>query len=169
MPIVSSAIRKAIPRNNGSKTVFMDFTDHLGKVWTESPTINAAGDENAQLAVFAARIEASLPDKEASAEQQNARASSVVTPAEYQSPAELDSKTLSLLMKIDDALEFSKTLPWFRAFEIRAGANTTARANYLGVARATYVLVETRYNQITGIASGLEADAGRVWEKGETL
>jgi len=66
-------------------------------------------------------------------------------------------------MQIQDSLEFSQTLQWFRDFEVRAGANTNARAAYLGVARADYDLVATRYNQITGVATGLANDAARVW------
>ena len=69
-------------------------------------------------------------------------------------------------MQLVDSLEFASTLQWFRDFEIRGGANTNARANYLGVSSQEYGLVADRYNQITGVKSGLESDAARVWDEG---
>jgi len=143
----------------------MQATDQTGKIWEHRPNVPEANDDAATLAAWVVDLDADLPNLEAQAESQRAQNSLGLT-AEHQTQAELDKATISLLMQIQDSLEFSQTLQWFRDFEVRAGANTNARAAYLGVARADYGLVATRYNQITGIATGLANDAARVWEIG---
>jgi len=144
----------------------MQATDQTGKIWERRPNVPADNDDAATLAAWVVDLDADLPNLEAQAASQSARNNATVTPAEHQTPAELDKATISLLMQIVDSLEFSQTLPWFREFEPRGGANTNARASYLGVTSQQYGLVADRYNQITGVTSGLEADAARVWPIG---
>jgi len=165
MPIVTSQIVSQINKPNGRRKLLMQATDQTGKIWEHRPNVPAGNDDAATLAAWVVDLDADLANLEAQAESSRAL-DSVGLPAEHQTQAELDKATISLLMQIEDSLEFSQTLPWFRAFEQRGGANTNARANYLGVTSQEYGLVADRYNQITGVKSGLEADALRVWTKG---
>lgn len=164
MPIVSSQIIKIIPRAKGAQSVFMRHIDQVGRAWDQMPTIDIGVDVNQELASFAVKLSNDLPNREAQEEAGRAR-NGISQPAQHQTQPELDKSTISLLMQIEDSLEFSQSLQWFRDFEVRAGANNNARASYLGVSNAEYGLVSTRYNQITGLVDGLEADAARVWNK----
>jgi len=143
----------------------MQATDQTGKIWERRPNVPADNDDAATLAVWVVDLEANLPNLEAKEEAQRAK-SGQQQDAQHQTQADLDRKTINELMQIEDSLEFSSTLQWFRDFEVRAGSNTNARATYLGVPKAEYDLVADRYNQITGIKSGLEADDARTWGLG---
>jgi len=140
----------------------MQGTDQTGKVHESRPNVPADNDDVATLAAWVVQKDAQLPSDEVREEASRAR-NNKTEPAQHQPQADLYRGTLAELMQIEDALEFSESLLWFRAFEIEAGANTNARANYLGVPRAEYVLVESRFNQIQGVVTVLEADAERVW------
>ena len=166
MPVVTSEITGQIDKANGRK-LLMRAVDQTGKVWERRPNVPDANDDAATLAAWVVGLDADLPNLEAQAESQSARNKATVTPAAHQTVPELDKATISLLMQIDDSIEFSNTLPWFRTFEIRGGANNNARATYLGVTSGDYTLVADRFNQITGVKSGLDADALRVWGEGE--
>ena len=169
MPIVSSKVAGQINKPGGRRKLIITHVDHLGKVWDDLRPILEAGDDDAvALAESAALLDADLGNREAQEEAFKARQDGLPYAALYQTEGNLDRKTLAILMQIKDALEFSKTLQWFRTFEVRAGANTNARANWLGVTSTEYGLVATRYNQITGLVDGLNADAGRVWPDGGT-
>ena len=160
MPIVSSQITG---RNN--KAVFMEAIDHIGETWKRRTEVPIGNDDNQTLTDWVVFLDGELANHETDAEAYRAK-NNESNPAQYQTQPDLDRKTLAELMQIADALEFSTSLQWFRDFEVRAGANTNARAAYLGVPKAEYDLVATRYNQITGLVSGLNADAARVWELG---
>ena len=165
MPIVTSQIVGQINKPNGRRKLLMQATDQTGKIWEHRPNVPAGNDDAATLAAWVVDLDADLANLEAQAES-NRALDSEGSPAEHQTQAELDKATISLLMQIEDSLEFSRTLPWFREFEIRGGNNAGGRANYLGVTSQQYGLVAARYNQITGVKSGLEADALRVWTQG---
>lgn len=141
----------------------MEAVDQAGRVWSRRPIVDAANNDTATLAAFVADLDANLASIEVKEETSRALKNES-RPTEHQTQSTLDRRVLAELMGIEDALIFSDSLPWFRAFEIRAGANTNARASYLGVPRSEYAEVETRYNQITGITSLLNDDVGRVWE-----
>lgn len=143
----------------------MQATDQTGKIWERRPNVPPENDDAATLAAWVVELDAALPDYEAQEEAGRAGRGQQQA-AQHQTQAELDKATLNLLMQIVDSLEFSNTLQWFRDFEVRGGASANARATYLGVLKAEYDLVAARYNQITGVKSGLEADAARVWEEG---
>ena len=166
MPILSSQITGQINKPEGRRKLLMQATDQTGKIWERRPNVPADNDDAATLAAWVVELDADLPSFEAQSESQRAQ-NGVGLPAEHQTQAELDKSTISLLMQIEDSLEFSNTLPWFREFEIRAGANNNARASYLGVSNTDYGLVADRYNQITGVKSGLDDDAARSWREGE--
>jgi len=163
MPIVSSQIVGQINKPQGRRKLLMQATDQTGKIWECRPNVPEANDDAATLAAWVVDLDLALPDYEAQAEAGRAK-NGQQQDAQHQTQADLDRKTINELMQIEDSLDFSASLQWFRDFEIRAGANTNARVNYLGVPKSEYDLVAARYNQITGVKSGLEADAARVWE-----
>lgn len=163
MPIVSSEITGHINKSNGRK-LLMQATDQVGAVYSQRPNVPANNIDADTLVAWVVSLDSDLPGIESQAEANRALTSEGL-PAQHQTQAELDKATISLLMQIEDSLEFAQTLEWFRAFEPRGGPNTNARANYLGVSSQDYGLVATRYNQITGVKSGLEADALRVWQE----
>ena len=165
MPVVSSEITGQIDKANGRK-LLMRAVDQTGKVWERRPNVPDANDDAATLAAWVVELDADLPNLEAQTESQRAR-NSLGLPAEHQTQAELDKATISLLMQIDDSLDFANTLLWFREFEVRAGANNNARASYLGVSNVNYGLVTDRYNQIEGIKAGLDGDEAKSWDEGE--
>ncbi len=162
MPIVSSQITGQINKPGGRRKLLMQATDHTGKIWERRPNAPADNDDDATLAAWVVELGADLPNLEAQAEAYRAK-NGRQQDAQHQPQADLDRKTINELMQIENSLEFAGSLQWFRDFETRAGANTNARANYLGVPKVEYDLVATRYNQITGVKDTLEADAARIW------
>jgi len=162
MPIVSSEIAKVFNRPGGDLKVHERHIDHLGGIWEYRYLCDATFDKDAALAENAARIEADIPQREAEAQVERSKKGVTLT-AEYQTQAELDRRTIVQLMQVSDSLTFGRSLQWFRDFEVRAGANANARANYLGVSSQEYSEVADRFNQITGVINSLEADQGRVW------
>jgi len=169
MPIVSSQILNKINKDkdpSGRKVLLVLATDQTGFIWDGQIPAPPNADHNQLLADWVADLTLILPDNEAEQEEQRAR-NDESNSAQHQTQAELDRKVLSRLMQIIESLEFSTTLQWFRDFEVRAGSNANARATYLGVPKPEYDLVATRYNQITGVKSGLEADRLKVWNGSE--
>ena len=166
MPIVSSQITGQINKPEGRRKLLMQATDQVGVIRSHRPIVLGGNDDAATLAAWVVELDAALPDLEANAEVERAKRGDGVYSPDHQTEAEFDRKTLAGLMQIIDSLEFVSTLQWFRDFEVRGGPNRNARVNYLGVPTAEYVEVETRYNQITGLEAGLEADATRVWGEG---
>lgn len=165
MAIVSSRILTTVNKPNGRK-IMMQATDHVGAIYERRPNVPADNDDAATLAAWVVELDLTLPDLEAEAEVLRAQ-SGQQQDAQHQTQAELDRKTINLMMQIEDSLEFSRTLQWFRDFEVRGGTNNNARAGYLGMTTGDYSEVADRYNQITGVKSGLEADANRVWDEVE--
>lgn len=164
MPIVSSRIKGTIQKPLGRRALLLEVTDQVGEIYLRKLNVPEDNDDALSLSEWSAETEIELPNYEARASARSAKSGELITPV-HQTQPELDKSTISLLMQIEDSLEFSQSLQWFRDFEVRAGANNNARASYLGVSNADYGLVATRYNQITGLVDGLEADAARVWDK----
>lgn len=162
MPIVSSQIIKRINKTDGSIGIYEEHTDHTERIHSYRYYPLETDDHDALLLANAARIESRLPDKEVVEEVERAKKGKQQS-AQHQTQAELDKRAIVELMQIEDSLEFSTTLQWFRDFEVRAGANANARATYLGVPKPEYDLVAARYNQIQGLVDGLKADAARAW------
>jgi len=166
MPIVSSEIKKVVNKNGGRRSIYEQHIDHLGVAHPHNYLTLPVGefDEVAALATNAVWIESELPINEVRTDAARYKDTGTERTPEHQLQADYDRQVLRELMQEEDALAFANTLPFFRAIEIRGGANAAQRANYLGVPKTEYDLVATRYNQITGLVSGLNDDAARVWE-----
>lgn len=162
MAIVSSEILKTHDRGGGRIFVIEKHIDDQGQLWDVRYNTHVSVDINANLAANAVRLEAEAADREAEAGAQMARKNLDRTPV-YQTQAEFDRRVLSTLMRNPNPEAVANALPWFRRFEIRAGANANARATYLGVPRSEYDLVASRFNALQGLADGLANDQASVW------
>lgn len=162
MPIVSSEIVGVINKPQGRKLIIRGIDDK-GREWIARPNVAIANDDQQTLQFWFENFESESRDTEQTETYLLALDGKTKT-AEYQSQPELDKSCIRLLMETRDSFLFSKGLQWFRDFETRAGANANSRANYLGVTSADYNLVATRFNQITGVKSGLEDDQARAWD-----
>jgi hypothetical protein len=142
------------------------FTDHVGGK-TILRVLRANGfDTEAEALGMYAGIEAQQASAEVSAAfSVAAQGSNPDRVAVYQEQADFDRRLLGLVMTLDNANTFLGAIDFFQAMEIRGGANAAQRATYLGVILDDYQLTETRFNQIMGTATVLEADQLRVWEE----
>jgi len=164
MPIVSSEIKKVVNKHNGNRAIYEQHIDHIGNAHAHRYQTDAVFDIDAALITNAVWVESTLPTKEIADDAGVYKTGGAEHTPDHQLQADYDRVMLRELMMEEDAQAFGNTLPFFRAFEVRAGSNANARANYLGVPKSEYDLVALRYNQITGLISGMDADRGRVWE-----
>lgn len=85
--------------------------------------------------------------------------------SEYQTQADYDRRALGRAMLFTDVNEFWAVLPLFKAMELRGGSNVNARTAYLGVVKADYTAMASRFNDVEGIIFYLTDAKDMIWEE----
>jgi len=166
MTIVSSQLVEVVSVPNSKRVqLTLQAIDNTSKVWTQYQNVSATSIYNDALVSWVSQLELDLLVYEVDEETQRAKVGDRQA-AQHQPQADLDRAVLNTLMQIEDSVEFLSTKSWFDDFESRIGPNATARANHLGVPKAEYDLVASRYSQIETVTVGVLADASQVWSAG---
>lgn len=141
------------------------FTDHVaGEAVITALRVNS-WDTEAEALSWYPKIEKQLADGEVynafSLAEQGENPDRV---AVQLTQVDFDRRMLGLVMTLENSHTFLGSLPFWSAQQIRNGNNDNERATNLGVTADDYSLVATRFSQIQGIESLLNADALRVWD-----
>ena len=164
MSIVSHTVTTS-PQSSTRMNAVYWFTDHIGGVTVVNKLVANEFDTNSDALSMYPQIEIQLANDEiyhqfSIAENgENPDINSV-----HSIQATFDRKLLGLVMTLSNAQIFLGSLLFYQALELRGGANSGQRAIYLGVALEDFQLVETRFNQIMGAETILNADEERVWD-----
>lgn len=167
MTIVSQQILRDAPQVDGRRYLAYEFTDHLGTATTLGPMlVPAAFDADADLLAKIPSVEQQLADVEVNtAVNLTYQGINPDKVAEHQAQSDFDRRVLGRMMLIGDAHAFYAAYPFFQAVEGRGGANTNARAAYLGLTRNEYLPVETRFNNVSGVAWFLADEKNQIWSE----
>ena len=164
MTIVNSYIVKSINKPNGRRGVYEEHVDQYGVVHSYRYYTDGSTDDAVELAAHALLVDAGLAPNEAQNHASLLQGGGVEFTPEYQAQADLDRRTLGLLMLEDDPRVFLNGLEYFLAVDLRGGSNVNARANYLGITRADYDLIAARFGDVQGAAFFIDDDKTQIWE-----
>ena len=81
----------------------------------------------------------------------------------YQTQAEFDKALLFQMMYVENVHTFHASLPFFKAMELRSGANAGQRATTLGVTTQEYTDIANRYGDDEGVAFFLDNIKDQIW------
>lgn len=184
MAIISQVITQDDTQPNGERVLKYQYTFHTGQIHTVGPiTISAAQaptfDANADMLARIPALEARFADNEigdAFAEVESnvdKRANgdtltdftTYKVPPDHSPQVDFDRKLLGMLMTVRDCETFREGYEFFLAQQARNGNNNVQRAANLGVPLSEYVLVDNRFDDVSGVLFFIDGDKGQVWDQ----
>ncbi len=171
MTIISHLTRADVHLQvDGFRYVSHYFTDHLGKIEKIGPRKVASDLGEMEYAVMrnalSPQIEAAsiISEVEAAISRAYDEINPDIVPA-YQTQAEFDRRVLGRMMLITNANVFYAAYPMFQSMQSRGGANANQRAVYLGITLSDYKLIETRFNNVNGVAFFLTDQKNQIFDE----